>query len=175
MLAKARSASARRRAPPTDAARGADEARADPAAQAVCGDPEDAPELLRRVEAVDVLLELREADPRQELLLAEDGERVAFLLELAGPGHPAVEAAVAAEMNVIGFTTQAHFLIGTGIERLLAKLQDDPLIERVQLARQTMLLTLPGEMGERFKVIALGKNYPHSLRGFDILDMAASL
>ena len=85
------------------------------------------------------------------------------------------EAAVAAEMNVIGFTTQAHFLIGTGIERLLAKLQDDPLIERVQLARQTMLLTLPGEMGERFKVIALGKNYPHSLRGFEIRDMAASL
>ena len=85
------------------------------------------------------------------------------------------EAAIAAEMNVIGFTTQAHFLIGTGIERLLAKLQDDPLIERVQLARQTMLLTLPGEMGERFKVIGLGKNYPHSLKGFAIRDMAAAL
>lgn len=85
------------------------------------------------------------------------------------------EAAVAAELSVIGFSTQAHFLIGTGIERLLAKLQDDPLIERVQLARQTMLLTLPGEMGERFKVIGLGKNYPHSLRGFEIRDMAASL
>jgi SAM-dependent MidA family methyltransferase len=85
------------------------------------------------------------------------------------------EAAVDAQLSVIGFSTQAHFLIGTGIERLLAKLQDDPLIERVQLARQTMLLTLPGEMGERFKVIGLGKNYPHSLRGFEIRDMAASL
>ncbi len=85
------------------------------------------------------------------------------------------EAAVAAEMSVIGFTTQAHFLIGTGIEKFLADLQHDPLIERVQLARQTMLLTLPGEMGERFKVIGLGKNYPHSLRGFSTRDMAASL
>jgi SAM-dependent MidA family methyltransferase len=85
------------------------------------------------------------------------------------------EAAVAADMSVIGFTTQVHFLIGNGIEQFLSTLKDADLPARLQLARQAMLLTLPGEMGERFKVIALGVRYPHSLRGFSIRDMAASL
>lgn len=85
------------------------------------------------------------------------------------------EAAVAADLSVIGFTTQAHFLIGNGIEKFIAALQEADLTSRVQLARQAMLLTLPGEMGERFKVLGLGKNYPHSLRGFLIRDLAASL
>lgn len=85
------------------------------------------------------------------------------------------EAAVGAGLEVIGFSTQAHFLIGNGIEQLIAGLQSAELEARVQLARQAMLLTLPGEMGERFKVIGLGKQYPHSLRGFSIRDLAASL
>jgi SAM-dependent MidA family methyltransferase len=85
------------------------------------------------------------------------------------------EAAVGAGLDVIGFSTQAHFLIGNGIEQFIAALQSAELESRVQLARQAMLLTLPGEMGERFKVIGLGKKYPHSLRGFSIRDLAASL
>ena len=85
------------------------------------------------------------------------------------------EAAVNAGLDVLGFATQAHFLIGNGIEQFIAGLQSAQLEDRVQLARQTMLLTLPGEMGERFKVIGLGKQYPHSLQGFSIRDLAASL
>ena len=85
------------------------------------------------------------------------------------------EAAVNAGLDVLGFATQAHFLIGNGIEQFIAGLQSAQLEDRVQLARQTMLLTLPGEMGERFKVIGLGKQYPHPLRGFSIRDLAASL
>ncbi len=85
------------------------------------------------------------------------------------------EAAVDSGLEVIGFTTQAHFLIGNGIEQFIAALQSAELEARVQLARQAMLLTLPGEMGERFKVIGLGKNYQHSLRGFSIRDLAATL
>jgi SAM-dependent MidA family methyltransferase len=85
------------------------------------------------------------------------------------------EAAVNAGLDVIGFSTQAHFLIGNGIEQLIAALQEADLTARVQLARQAMLLTLPGEMGERFKVIGLGKQYPHNLRGFSIRDLAATL
>jgi hypothetical protein len=38
-----------------------------------------------------------------------------------------------------------------------------------------MLLTLPGEMGERFKVIGLTKNYEHPLRGFSVRDLIGSL
>ncbi len=85
------------------------------------------------------------------------------------------EAAVAAGMSVAGYTTQAHFLIGTGIEQLLAPTDDDELASRLQMARQAMLLTLPGEMGERFKVIGLSKGVELPLRGFSVRDLAASL
>lgn len=85
------------------------------------------------------------------------------------------EAAIAAGMSVAGYTTQAHFLIGTGIEQFLAPKGDDELATRLQLARQAMLLTLPGEMGERFKVIGLAKGVQVPLRGFSVRDLAASL
>ena len=85
------------------------------------------------------------------------------------------EAASDAGFTVAGFTTQANFLIGCGIEQFLAKLAEAQMIDRVQLARQTMVLTLPGEMGERFKVIGLGKNYEHALRGFSVRDLSGSL
>jgi SAM-dependent MidA family methyltransferase len=85
------------------------------------------------------------------------------------------EAACAAGMTVAGFTTQAHFLIGNGLEQMLAPGAGQELVSRVQLARQAMLLTLPGEMGERFKVIALGVGFDGPLRGFAVRDLAASL
>ena len=49
------------------------------------------------------------------------------------------------------------------------------IASRVQLARQAMLLTLPGEMGERFKVIGLSRGVEQSLRGFSVRDLAATL
>jgi SAM-dependent MidA family methyltransferase len=86
------------------------------------------------------------------------------------------EAAVAAGLAVAGYATQAHFLIGNGIDRYLAgSADDDDLRARVQIARQAMVLTLPGEMGERFKVIGLSKGYDAPLAGFSIRDLAATL
>ncbi len=85
------------------------------------------------------------------------------------------EAASDAGFTVAGFTTQAHFLIGCGIERYLAALAEAELRDRVQLARQTMLLTLPGEMGEKFKVLGLAKNFESPLRGFSVRDLVGSL
>lgn len=85
------------------------------------------------------------------------------------------EAASAAGLAVAGFATQAHFLIGNGLERLLAPVESHELASRVQLARQAMLLTLPGEMGERFKVIGLSRGFDQPLRGFSVRDLAASL
>ncbi len=84
-------------------------------------------------------------------------------------------AAVDAGMSIAGFTTQAHFLIGAGIEHFMADIATRPVTERVQLARQAMVLTLPGEMGERFKVIGLASNYDHPLRGFGVRDLLGSL
>lgn len=91
------------------------------------------------------------------------------------------QAAVEAGLHVEGFTTQAHFLIGNDIDRYLrpAGHDDEPLAARLQLARQAMLLTLPGEMGERFKVIGLSSKMEamlaRPLRGFAVRDLAASL
>ncbi|AMN45732.1 hypothetical protein ACG33_01145 [Steroidobacter denitrificans] len=86
------------------------------------------------------------------------------------------EAAAAAGLEVAGFTTQAHFLIGNGLERLLApRGEDEDLVARVQLSRQAMLLTLPGEMGERFKVIGLASNFSAPLQGFQVRDLSGSL
>jgi SAM-dependent MidA family methyltransferase len=85
------------------------------------------------------------------------------------------EAASAAGLKVAGFATQAHFLIGNGLEQLLAPITSNEIASRVQLARQAMLLTLPGEMGERFKVIGLTRNFEQPLRGFAVRDLAATL
>jgi len=89
------------------------------------------------------------------------------------------EAAVESQCSVIGYTTQAHFLMGCGIDKLLQEYQPKGLESRLQIGKQAMVLTLPGEMGERFKVIALGKHWEspldESLMGFSVRDMAASL
>ena len=85
------------------------------------------------------------------------------------------EAACAAGLTVAGFATQAHFLIGNGLEQLLAPAAGSEIASRVQLARQAMLLTLPGEMGERFKVIGLSRGVEQPLRGFGVRDLAATL
>jgi SAM-dependent MidA family methyltransferase len=85
------------------------------------------------------------------------------------------EAASSAGLGVAGFATQAHFLIGNGLEQLLGPTDGHELASRVQLARQAMLLTLPGEMGERFKVIGLTRGFERPLRGFAVRDLAATL
>ena len=81
------------------------------------------------------------------------------------------EAAQAAGLEVAGYTTQAHFLIGCGLEEFVANVEGLDLVERVNLSRQAMVLMLPGEMGERFKVIALAKGYEAPLRGFAVRDL----
>lgn len=76
------------------------------------------------------------------------------------------EAAVAAGLSVRGFTTQAHFLIGCGLDRHVAALQPDDARGRTMLARQVQVLTLPGEMGETMKVMALAREFSQPLAGF---------
>ncbi len=85
------------------------------------------------------------------------------------------ESAQAAGLDVAGYTTQAHFLIGCGLGEFVANVGELDLVERVNLSRQAMVLTLPGEMGERFKVIALAKGYDAPLRGFAVRDLRHTL
>jgi SAM-dependent MidA family methyltransferase len=79
------------------------------------------------------------------------------------------EAADSADLDVLGFATQAAFLIGAGMEPLLTRemeiAAEDPR-RRAQLAGEARRLMLPGEMGEIFKVIALGRQFDQELSGF---------
>jgi SAM-dependent MidA family methyltransferase len=85
------------------------------------------------------------------------------------------EAGERAGLQVAGYTTQAHFLIGNDLARHVAEASRMDLVQRVNLSRQAMLLTLPGEMGERFRAIALTKGYDSPLRGFAVRDLRHTL
>jgi SAM-dependent MidA family methyltransferase len=85
------------------------------------------------------------------------------------------EAGQAAGLEVAGYTTQAHFLIGNGIGEFVADVTGLDVAERVNLSRQAMLLTLPGEMGERFKALALARGYDAPLGGFAVRDLRHTL
>ncbi len=79
------------------------------------------------------------------------------------------EAADSAGLEVIGFATQTAFLIGAGMEPLLAaELQaaGDDARRQARVAGEARRLMLPGEMGEIFKVIALGRAFDAPLAGF---------
>jgi SAM-dependent MidA family methyltransferase len=85
------------------------------------------------------------------------------------------EAAADAGLRVAGYCTQSQFLMGTGIDRYLAALASEDLPARMQVARQAMVLTLPNEMGERFKVIGLSRDVDVPLVGFSVRDLSAGL
>lgn len=80
------------------------------------------------------------------------------------------EAASDTGMEVMGFSNQATFLAASGLEALFMQaLQDDPQ-QQYKLAQQVRTLSLPAEMGERFKVIATAKGFSHQLSGFSLGD-----
>ena len=79
-------------------------------------------------------------------------------------------AAAEAGFDISGYTSQAAFLLGCGLAELhQASVSGDPG-QQLLLAQQIKTLTLPSEMGERFKVIALSKYIDLSLAGFAIQD-----
>ena len=75
------------------------------------------------------------------------------------------EAGRDAGLTLAGFAHQAAFLIGCGLEALFSEPVTD-MREQLERARQVKLLTLPGEMGERFKVIGFHRGLDRPLRGF---------
>ena len=76
------------------------------------------------------------------------------------------ESALASGAQLLGYTTQAHFLINCGIADFLAEADPENLREYLPLSAQLQKLTSPAEMGELFKVMALGKGVNGMLRGF---------
>ena len=74
-------------------------------------------------------------------------------------------------MHVSGYTTQAAFLLSNGLSDLHAEQVSDDIQQQITLSQQIKTLTLPSEMGDRFKVMALTKNYDEPLTGFSMLDL----
>jgi SAM-dependent MidA family methyltransferase len=79
------------------------------------------------------------------------------------------EAAVAENLSVAGYATQAAFLLATGIEELVAAGADGAA--RARLAGEARRLLMPGEMGEVFKVMALTRVIDQPLCGFALQDL----
>ncbi|WP_319558492.1 class I SAM-dependent methyltransferase [Thiomicrorhabdus sp.] len=84
------------------------------------------------------------------------------------------EAAYDNGFKVAGFTTQAHFLMGSGLLEMSVDPEMD-LGQQIRTAQQIKTLTLPDEMGETFKVIALTKGIEKSLIGFSVRDLRHQL
>ncbi len=77
-------------------------------------------------------------------------------------------AAQEAGLGVLGYCTQARFLINCG---LVSKMEKEPLAQRVQAQR----LIMEHEMGELFKVIGLYQGEPWAAMGFSQRDRTHTL
>jgi len=78
-------------------------------------------------------------------------------------------------LTLLGYTTQAYFLINCGITEILAQTSVEDTNNYLPQANQLQKLVSPAEMGELFKVIAFGKNFSESLIGFRHGDMSRLL
>ncbi|SFE07905.1 class I SAM-dependent methyltransferase [Nitrosomonas sp. Nm166] len=84
-------------------------------------------------------------------------------------------AAENTELVLLGYTTQAYFLINCGITEILAQTSVEDIHSYLPQANQLQKLVSPAEMGELFKVIAFGKNFSELLIGFKNGDMSRLL
>ena len=86
-----------------------------------------------------------------------------------------IEAGHDAGLALLGYTTQAQFLLNCGITDLLARcLPDEPALY-MPLAAGVQKLIGPAGMGELFKVMALGRNLAEPLIGFRSGDRSHAL
>ena len=85
------------------------------------------------------------------------------------------ETGIDAGLELTGYTNQAFFLINGGITDLLAQHQPENVRDYLPLSGQLQKLTSPAEMGDLFKVIALGKKLANPLTGFARGDLSRAL
>ena len=83
------------------------------------------------------------------------------------------EQALSAGLDVLGYSHQAGFLQSLGILDMAMAIDDEQ--EQILAAQALKKLLMPHEMGELFKVIALGKGLDLTLTGFTLHDMRERL
>ena len=84
------------------------------------------------------------------------------------------QSAVAAGMDALGYTQQAPFLMSLGI---MDETEDknETTIQMLQRAQEIKRLTMPDQMGELFKVLAIARDFDDELTGFGLQDHLARL
>jgi SAM-dependent MidA family methyltransferase len=85
------------------------------------------------------------------------------------------EAGQDAGLALLGYTSQALFLLGSGLEDVAARATTQDARSQMTFTNEIKKLTLPHEMGELFKVIALGRDFDQPLIGFRMQDRRARL
>ena len=85
------------------------------------------------------------------------------------------EAGVANGLELIGFVTQAQFLINAGITELLAFIPAEDSANYLPLVASAQKLLSPAEMGDLFKVIAFERNLDIPFIGFSSGDKSHTL
>ena len=85
------------------------------------------------------------------------------------------EAGVANGLELIGFVTQAQFLINAGIIELLASIPAEDSANYLPLVASAQKLLSPAEMGDLFKVIAFERNLDIPFIGFSSGDKSHTL
>jgi SAM-dependent MidA family methyltransferase len=84
-------------------------------------------------------------------------------------------AAREAQLDVLGYATQAQFLVNCGITEVLGEANIENALHYAPLAAEAQKLLSPAEMGELFKVLAVGRGVKQPLLGFARGDRAHTL
>jgi len=85
------------------------------------------------------------------------------------------EAGLQAGFEIGGYSTQALFLMSSGLDDILAASDPDEVETHMQLVQEIRRLTLPTGMGEQFKVLGLTKGLDQPLIGFGMRDQRERL
>ena len=79
-------------------------------------------------------------------------------------------AGIESGLSLLGYASQALFLLGCGLDELATRIDQSDTRAYLQFTNAVKKLTLPHEMGELFKVIALGRGVETPLAGFRMQD-----
>jgi len=85
------------------------------------------------------------------------------------------DAAVQGGLDVAGYSAQAQFMMGGGLDAEMQGFTSLELESQLELSAQIKTLTLPGEMGEHFKCMALRRGNVKTPSAFQMADRTHTL
>jgi SAM-dependent MidA family methyltransferase len=85
------------------------------------------------------------------------------------------DAGAGAGMELLGYTSQAMFLMSCGLDEVVAARLSGDTTRDMRVNNEVRQLVMPGLMGEKFQVMALGRDWSAPLRGFSFRDLSDRL